>query len=129
MVNQTQGSVLIVEDEEIVARMYKAGLSQSSFQVVLASNGEEALQKIGEQIPDLVISDIMMPKMNGLELLKRIKADAKLKNLPVIIMSNLSTPEDIEMAKSLGAADYWVKRDIQPRELERRVMEILGKGK
>lgn len=123
----TKKTVLIVEDEDIVARMYQAGLAHSSFQVTLARDGEEALTVMKAKKPDLVLLDIMMPKLNGIQVLERMKEDSELKSIPVIMMSNLSSPEDKAQALSKGASDYWVKRDVQPREIEKRVMEIFSK--
>ena len=128
MADTNRKVVLIVEDEDLVARMYQAGLAHSSFQVQIARDGEDALLSMEQNIPDLVLLDIMMPKVNGMEVLDRMKADPKLKAIPVIMMSNLSGGQDKELAMSKGATDYWVKRDIQPREIEKRVTEILAKA-
>lgn len=122
--------LLIVEDEEIVARVYQAGLAKSSFEVQIARDGVEALEMMKKNIPNLVLLDFMMPRMNGIQVLEAMQKDSKLKGVKVIMMSNLSGAEDMELAKSKGAKDYWIKRDIQPNELERRVNEIFdGRGK
>jgi DNA-binding response OmpR family regulator len=120
-------TVLIVEDEDIVARMYQAGLANSSFAIQIARNGAEALEVMKKVKPAIVLLDIMMPKMNGIQVLETMKADPSLKDIHVIMMSNLSSDSDKKMAMDKGANDYWVKRDVQPRELEKRVVEILAK--
>lgn len=121
--------VLIVEDEDIVAKMYQGGLKNTTFEVQLARDGEEALTMMKANKPAVVLLDIMMPKLNGIQTLEAIKADAKLKDVHVIMMSNLSSEEDKKQAIDKGAADYWVKRDVQPVELVKRVSEILTKVK
>lgn len=127
MADTPKKTVLIVEDEEIVARMYQAGFANSAFTVAIARDGVEALAMMRKDKPAIVLLDIMMPKMNGIDVLDTMKADASLKDIHVIMMSNLSSDADRKMAIDKGADDYWVKRDTQPRELEKRVNEILAK--
>lgn len=124
--SETKKMVLIVEDEDLVARMYQAGLAKNEkLDVQIARDGEEALILMEGIVPDLVILDIMMPKVNGMEVLERMKEDERLKNVPVVMLSNLSGEHDEELATQKGASDYWVKKDIPPREMESRIVKML----
>jgi len=124
---ENKKKVLIAEDEELVSRLYQAGLKNSSFEVVIARDGQEALDKAREIKPDLILLDFMMPKLNGIQVLEQLRTGAEFKHTKIIMMTNLSGDEDRELAKSKGADDYWVKRDVQPNELEKRIGEILGR--
>src|SRR5579872_1941561 len=98
--------ILLAEDEEIIAIAYKEALGHIGYRVEVARDGIEALAAIKKQVPDLVLLDIIMPNMNGFETLKAIRANPKLKKLPVMVVSNLSQPADEEKARALGANDY-----------------------
>ena len=110
----------------MVIRMYQRKLEAEGFKLTLAFNGEEGLAALKKEIPDLVLLDIMMPKMNGIEMLKAVKADPALKDIPVIILTNLGDrPEDVQKAKDLGAADYLVKANVSLKELVEKIKTIL----
>ena len=120
--------ILLVEDDPMIVRMYQRKLEQEGFKVSLAFNGEEGLAALKQDKPDIVLLDIMMPKMNGIEMLKAVKADPSLKDIPVVILTNLGDrPEDVQKAKDLGAEDYWVKANIPLKEIVERVKKILTK--
>ena len=118
--------ILIVEDEPLVARMYQKSLSFDSHEVVTALGGKEGLQKVKSEKPDIVLLDIMMPEPNGMEVLERIMTDPETKHIPVVMLTNLSGKHDAELAKSKGAVEFWVKKDAQPKELGKKIEEILS---
>jgi two-component system alkaline phosphatase synthesis response regulator PhoP len=123
-----QNKILLVEDDPMVVRMYQRKLTKDGFRVTLAFNGEEGLAALMKERPDIILLDIMMPKMNGIEMLKRIKADPVLKNIPVVILTNLGDrPEDVQKCKELGAEDYWVKASVSLKEAVDRTNKILAK--
>jgi two-component system alkaline phosphatase synthesis response regulator PhoP len=123
-----QNKILLVEDDPMVVRMYQRKLTKDGFRVTLAFNGEEGLAALMKERPDIILLDIMMPKMNGIEMLKRIKADPVLKNIPVVILTNLGDrPEDVQKCKELGAEDYWVKANVSLKEVVDRTNKILAK--
>ena len=101
--------IVIVEDEEALARVLKEKFEGEEFVVELAMDGKVALPIIQKMRPDLVLLDLMLPKRDGIDVLKDIKADRDLENLPVIVLSNLDGDEDIKQAIALGAKDYFVK--------------------
>lgn len=125
-----QNKILLVEDDPMVVRMYQRKLTKDGFKVTLAFNGEEGLAALMKERPDIILLDIMMPKMNGVEMLKRIKSDLPLKNIPVVILTNLGDrPEDVQTAKKLGAEDYWVKANISLKEITEKIKKILAEKK
>ena len=123
-----QNKILLVEDDSMVVRMYQRKLEKDGFQLTLAFNGEEGLAALKKEKPDIVLLDIMMPKMNGIEMLKAVKADPVTKDIPVVILTNLGDrPEDVQKCKELGAEDYWVKANTPIQEITERIKKILAK--
>lgn len=119
--------VLIIEDEPLVVRMYEKSLRFEKFDVISALNGVEGLEKIRSEKPDIVLLDIMMPQMNGMQVLEEMGKDPALKDIPVIMLTNLSGDHDAELALSKGALQYWIKKDAKPQELGTRITEALNK--
>jgi len=113
--------VLIVEDDHFISSAYKTKLTKELFEVELAFDGEEALEKARTFMPDIILLDLIMPKKDGFETLKELKNDSKLKKIPVIVSSNLGQKEDIEKALTAGAKDYFVKSDISLNELIEKI--------
>jgi CheY-like chemotaxis protein len=120
-----RGKIMIVEDDAFVMDIYQTKLSQENFEVLSAENGLDALKKLehDENIPDLILLDIVMPYVDGLELLKNIKEDERLKNIPIILLTNLSQKEEVDKGLGLGANDYLIKSHFTPSE----VMEKINK--
>ncbi len=111
----------------MIVRMYQTKLEKEGFKVSLAFNGEEGLASMKKEKPDLVLLDIMMPKMNGIDALKAIKAESSLRDIPVVMLTNLGDrPEDVQKCKDLGAQDYWVKANISLKDMVGKIKEILG---
>lgn len=118
--------ILIVEDDPLISRMYQAVFKFEEFDVDVARNGEEGLEMIRKVRPTLVLLDIMMPKLNGLDVLEEIKSDPKLRNIPVVVLTNLSGMKDAETALELGAVKYIIKTQSKPKMVVRQVREILA---
>ena len=119
------GYILLTEDDALLIRLYQKKLSIDGFDVRVAENGLEALDIVKEEKPDLILLDIMMPKMNGLEVLKKLKSKAKTKHIPIIVLSNMSGGNDPDVALEMGAAAYLVKSDNPPDVVVAKVKEIL----
>ena len=119
-------AILLAEDDKFISRAYTDGLSRAGFNVIPAMDGNEALAKARENKPDLVLLDLIMPGKNGFETLEELKADSKLKNIPVIVLSNLGQETDIEQAKKLGAADYMVKANYSLQEVIDKIKKYLA---
>jgi len=105
--------ILIVEDDKFLAKMLAKMLESHGFDVVLAGTGREGLLKVSTENPKLVLLDIILPDIDGFDLLETIKKDDKTKRIPVVIISNLGQQEDIAQGKALGVKDYLVKSDIK----------------
>lgn len=118
--------VLVVEDDRFLRRACEASLRQRGFTVLTAADGEEGLRVARAERPDLVLLDMLMPKLSGLEVLRALKADEATRAIPVVILSNSSREQDVEEAKRLGAADYLVKANLSLQELADRVARIFG---
>ena len=121
--------VLIIEDEPLVVRMYEKSLRFDNFEVISALNGLEGLEKMKSEKPDLVLLDVMMPEMNGIQVLDEMEKDPTIKDIPVVMLTNLSGEHDAELAMSKGAVQYWVKKDAKPQELGTRINEVLESKK
>lgn len=119
--------ILLVDDDPLLIRMYQTKLESDGYTVETGNNGEEAVLKATTFGPDLILCDIMMPKMNGLDALKKLKGDEATKEIPVIMLSNVSgSNEDTNKALELGAATYMVKSSYTPKEVVQKVKEILS---
>ena len=116
-------TVLLVEDDPFLSSVLRMKLEKESFKVVRAADGEEALNFLTEQSvkPDLILLDLILPKKNGFEVLESIREDPLLEKLPVIIISNLGQPSDIERGKALGVIDYFIKARLSVEELVNKV--------
>lgn len=127
MEQTTKKRIMIVEDDSFVMDIYETKLSQSGFDVILAVNGLEAVKKLEKEadLPDLILLDIIMPYMDGLEVLKKIKGIDKLKNIPVVLLTNLSQKEEIEKGMKLGASDYLIKSHFTPSEVLEKINNYL----
>lgn len=119
--------ILLAEDEMFLSRTYENKLSIEGYGVTVAHDGEEAIRGILETTPDLILLDLMMPKKNGFEVLEFIKQNEAVKDIPVIITSNLGQESDIEKAMGLGAVDYIIKSNISLKDLILKIKEHLPK--
>src|SRR5262245_31414502 len=109
--------ILIAEDDDLLRRMYQRIFIHAGYEVEIAENGEDAFKKIATFNPQLLITDIMMPKLTGLELLEKIKNDSNFANIKVVVLTNLKKKEEIEKALLNGAAEYIIKDDHHPQKV------------
>lgn len=119
-------SILLVEDDEFLAELYATKLNLEGFEVALAVDGEKGLKLAKEVAPDLILLDIILPKMDGFEVLKGIKADPKIKNIPVILLTNLSQKDEVQKGLDLGAVDYLIKAHFMPSEVVKKIKQTIG---
>ncbi|MFZ2803737.1 MAG: response regulator [Patescibacteria group bacterium] len=117
--------ILLVEDDGFLASIYAQKLEVEGFETSLATNGEDGLKFAAKDKPALILLDLLMPKMDGFEVLEKLKADEKLKNIPVLVLTNLGQREDVERCIKLGAVGYIIKAHSLPNETVNRVKEIL----
>ncbi|MDO8663533.1 MAG: response regulator [Candidatus Wildermuthbacteria bacterium] len=119
--------ILIIEDEEILIGLLQRKLSNEGYEVAVSRDGEEGLMAMREAIPDLVLLDIVMPKMGGFEVMEEMHKDKRLKAIPIIIISNSGQPVELDRAKSLGVKDWLIKADFVPQEVIDKVIKQIGK--
>ena len=117
--------ILIVEDDAFMARVFEKALRFEGYEVELAADGLEGLEKLKVELPDLVLLDLMMPRMNGIEFLETVKANPRTKGIPVVILTNLAGDGDAQLALSKGAVKYIVKSRQDPRESVKMIKEVL----
>jgi DNA-binding response OmpR family regulator len=117
--------ILLVEDDVFVSDIYQTKLGSEGFLVQVAENGLEAMKFMEKGKPDLVLLDIVMPYMDGMEVLKRLKENTDWKNIPVILLTNLSEKEKIEEGLGMGATDYLIKSHFTPTEVVEKVKSVL----
>lgn len=120
--------VLIVDDDVFLSGIYATKLDLEGFEVDTARDGEEGLKAAAKSKPDIILLDVLMPKLDGFETLKRLKADPDLKDVPVIMLTNLGQKEDVEKGLQEGAEDYLIKAHFVPSEAVEKIRAVL-KGK
>ena len=119
-------SVLIVEDELSMQRALKKKLEHAGYAVATAIDGEEALASIRASKPDLVLLDLIMPKMDGISVLRELKGDDQLRSTPVVILTNLSSGDKVAEAMQLGTFDFLVKANYSLDDVLKKVTDRLG---
>lgn len=119
-------SLLIIEDDKFVRDLYQHEFEKNGYEVVTAEDGELALKAVKEGKFDGILLDIMLPKMDGLEVLKKIKADSNLKKIPVVILSNLGQDEIIRQSLKIGAKAYIVKSLYTPSQVVKEIRGLIG---
>ncbi len=119
--------ILVIEDSPSMQRLLSYVLEQEGFDVVLAGNGVEGLEKARSKMPDLILTDLMMPLKDGFEVCREIRADSKLKNVIIIILTARGQDADVEKGLKAGADDYLLKPFDPPRVVE-RVKEIFNEN-
>jgi two-component system alkaline phosphatase synthesis response regulator PhoP len=124
---QPKLSVLVIEDDKFLQKILLTKLSKEGFDVQGASDGEEGLKMAIAGKPTIVLLDLILPKVNGFEVLTEMKTNPKVKNVPVIVLSNLSQDEDKKRADDLGAIDFMVKADLSINDVVTRVKESYAK--
>ena len=120
--------VLLVEDDRFLRRAAEATLKKGGFAVTVAVDGEEALNVVGTLSPDIILLDLIMPKIQGFEVLRRLKEDPDTRDIPVVVLSNLGQDSDLERARAAGAAGYLVKSNLSLADLVTRVTSILSEA-
>ena len=122
----TDKRVLVVEDDRFLRRACEASLRRRGLTVLGAGDGEEGLRLARAERPDLILLDVLMPKLTGLEVLQALRGAEATRSIPVLILSNSSSPRDLEAIAALGVAGYWVKANLSLQELGDRVTCLLG---
>jgi len=117
--------ILIIEDDKFLRELIAKKLQKEGYEISEAVDGEEGIKKVKEEKPDLVLLDLILPGIDGFEVLSRAKEDPALSQIPVIILSNLGQKEDVERGLGLGAVDYLIKAHFTPGEIIEKIRAIL----
>ena len=117
--------ILLVEDDPFLIDIYSQKLRKEGFEVEVISDGEEVLGALQNRKPDLLILDIVLPRLDGWEILKRINENHHLKDLKIVIISNLGQKEDIERGQELGALKYFIKAHFTPSQVAEEIKKVL----
>jgi len=125
--NTLSKKILVVEDDPFLSNLLKIRLEKERLNVILAKDGDEAIKKIQETDPDLILLDLILPKKSGFEVLQNISLDPNFKNKPVVIISNLGQTIDVQKAKELGAVEYFIKAKISIDDLILKIKEFISK--
>ena len=120
--------VVLVEDDKFLSNMYQTKLTIEGMEVIPAYDGQQGVEVVKKEKPDIVLLDIVLPVLEGWDTLKEIKKDPAVKDIPVIILSNLGQEEDIKKGQELGAVDYLIKAHFIPREVIEKIKTILGQN-
>lgn len=126
MINMPK-KILLIEDEDIMIDLLEKKLIQEGYEVTVARNGEEGLRAMRETKPNVILLDIVMPKMGGFEVMEEMNKDPDLKEIPIIIISNSGQPVELDKAKELGARDWLIKTEFDPQEVIDKVIKQIGK--
>jgi len=119
-------NILFIEDESALHKAFGAFLKGEGYELISALDGEEGFNLAKTKKPDLILLDLILPKVHGFEVLRRLKKDIETKDIPVIILTNLETMEDINKALELGATTYLVKADYSLAEVLEKIKKVLG---
>ena len=120
--------ILVAEDDRFLRKAAEMALKRQGYTVLTAADGEEALRAAQSELPDLILLDLIMPKLNGFDVLQALKKEAPTAKIPVIVLSNLGQDRDVQQAMDAGAAAYFIKTDLSLHALVQRVEETLTAG-
>ena len=125
-VNASQTHVLLVEDDAFLAEIYQKKFEMEGFRVSVSVNGEKGLADARKKLPDIILLDILLPKLDGFAVLKALKSDEATKKIPVILLTNLGQKDDVEKGLQDGAEDYLIKTHFKPSEVVDKVRKVLA---
>ena len=118
-------NILIVEDDEFFRELLRKKLTLIGFNIIEAANGEEGIEMTKSKKPDLIILDLLLPNIDGFEVLSKVKTNSDTSSIPVIIVSNLGQQEDVERGLKLGATDYLIKSQFDIDSIVSKVKKVL----
>ncbi|MBI2444210.1 MAG: response regulator [Candidatus Magasanikbacteria bacterium] len=119
--------ILLVEDDKFLAGIYQRKFTLEKFKFTVVGDGFSALNFVARQRPDLILLDILLPKLDGMAVLKKLKADPATRNIPVILLTNLGQHDEVVRGLQAGAAAFLIKAHFKPSAVVAKVKEVLGK--
>lgn len=126
MATTKKTKILIVEDDTFLAGIYASKFEKEGFDVLLGIDGEAGLKLARKELPTIILLDILLPKLDGFEVLEKLKADEATKKIPVVLLTNLGQKEDVDKGLKLGAVDYLIKAHFMPAETVEKVKKVLA---
>ena len=120
-------SILIVEDDIFLADLYRTKFELEGFKVVVAYDGEKGLEMARKNKPDVILLDLVLPKMSGFTILENLRSTAEFKDCPIILLTNLSQKSDVEKGIKMGASDYLIKAHFMPSEVVDKIKKLANK--
>lgn len=123
-----KNKIMVIEDDKFLRELLVRRLEEENFEVFSCVDGNEALAGIKKELPDLILLDLILPGIDGFEILKQVKQDNNISSIPVIILSNLGQQEEVEKGISLGAIDYLIKAHFTPGEIIDKIKSVLGQS-
>lgn len=123
--NKTKLKILLVEDDEFLSRMYQSKLANENFTVFAAYDGKTGVKLAEEKLPDAVLLDIILPKLDGWGVLTAMKKNKSTQNIPVILLTNLGQKEDVDKGLAMGATDYLIKAYFTPAEVVEKIKKAV----
>lgn len=123
--SDTKGKILIIEDDRYISKMYQLKLSLEGYDVQVAEDGKQGVEKVKEFMPDIILLDILMPELDGFEVLKIVKSDDTTKDIPILIMSNLGQEDHVQKGMKLGAIGYIVKSQYTPSKVVEKIKSVI----
>lgn len=126
MVKKEKNCILIVEDDVFLSDLYKTKMELEGFKVYTAYDGEKGLELAKKNAPNIILLDLILPKMTGFQVLEKIKEVSAIKDIPVIILTNLSQKSDVDKGLKMGATDYLIKAHFMPSEVVEKIKKLIG---
>lgn len=120
-------NILIIEDDEFLRGLISKKFVSESFNIISAIDGTDGIKKAQEEKPNLILLDLVLPNIDGFEVLTKLKGDSATSSIPIVILSNLGQKEDIDKGMKLGATDYIIKAQFTPEEIVEKIKAILNK--
>lgn len=120
--------ILLVEDDSFLLGIYAAKFELDGFKVIMAADGERAIRLALKELPDVILLDIRLPKLNGFEVLKKLKQEPTTAKIPILLLTNLSQRNEIEQGLKMGAEDYLIKAHFMPSEVVEKIKKVLNKS-
>ena len=117
--------IILVEDDPAISEMYQLKFKEAGFNIIVAHDGESGLELSRQELPDVILLDVMMPKMDGFAVLTELKKDPKTQAIPVLLLTNLGQKADREKGEQLGAVDYVVKASLTPGQVVDKIKKYL----
>jgi DNA-binding response OmpR family regulator len=118
-------NIILVEDDPFLLDIYITKFKEAGFNIEVIKEGQKVLETLKKKLPDLLILDIVLPDVDGLEVLKEIRSQDAFKNLPIIILSNLGQKQEVKKGLEMGATKYFIKANYKPSELVEEIKKIL----